>query len=396
MQPGSTLTVDESMSGWRGRSLVVADEDEEGQELHVGLPHTTKIARKPVGVGLEIRNICCATTGILMGLELQKGKGHMGALDENKLLGSGTASIIRLSKPFHGSGRTVCADSAFASVKTAAQLHRVGLRFIGLVKTATKQYPIARLRSHNYPARGAHVVMKAKDADGVVYTACGWKDKTVKTWIATCGVTIPAKTAALKKRFRLADGEVKVYLKPVPRPSLAEQYFDAANAIDVHNHYRQGSLALESTWLTQIWWHRSFATLLGMTVTDAFLAACYFYPGRESKNFSTFVDCLCSQLVTNTEDLGPAAAVRTHVADPEPPPASDLGFLPLSSLPKYRDVTKKGNRARRRCRVCTRTCSHFCTACSQKEHIVGICNPAGKRSQCWKTHAAGWAHMLDF
>ena len=40
--PGQKLCVDESMSSWRGRA------DYEG-----GMPHVTKIARKPKGVGLE-------------------------------------------------------------------------------------------------------------------------------------------------------------------------------------------------------------------------------------------------------------------------------------------------------------------------------------------------------
>ena len=39
---------------------------------------------------------------------------------EYKLVG--TAQLLRLTKPWHGSGRAVSADSAFASVATAVAL----------------------------------------------------------------------------------------------------------------------------------------------------------------------------------------------------------------------------------------------------------------------------------
>ena len=57
-----------------------------------------------------------------------------------------------------------------------------------------------------------------------------------------------------------------------------EAYFDNANAIDVHNHLRQGGLELERHWKTHTWWHRNFATIFGMCETDAYLAFWYFHP----------------------------------------------------------------------------------------------------------------------
>jgi hypothetical protein len=43
--------------------------------------------------------------------------------------------------PWFGSNRTVSADSYFALVGAAKELYRNGLRFIGVVKTATKGFP---------------------------------------------------------------------------------------------------------------------------------------------------------------------------------------------------------------------------------------------------------------
>ena len=53
---------------------------------------------------------------------------------------AGTAQVLRLTKPWHGTGRAVYADSAFASVTTAIACRQKGLHFTGLVKTATTKF----------------------------------------------------------------------------------------------------------------------------------------------------------------------------------------------------------------------------------------------------------------
>ena len=53
-----------------------------------------------------------------------------------------------LVMPWVRAGRIVCADSYFASVPAAAELKRLGLYFIGVVKTASRMFPqdyLARL-----------------------------------------------------------------------------------------------------------------------------------------------------------------------------------------------------------------------------------------------------------
>ena len=53
---------------------------------------------------------------------------------------------------------------------------------------------------------------------------------------------------------------------------MIELFFSCFGAIDVHDHYRQGSLAFEREWYTHCWWHRLFATVFGMCIVDAYLA----------------------------------------------------------------------------------------------------------------------------
>ena len=35
------------------------------------------------------------------------------------------------------------------------------------------------------------------------------------------------------------------YTKTIPRPVIVEKFFESCSSIDVHDHYRQGSLAIE-------------------------------------------------------------------------------------------------------------------------------------------------------
>ena len=53
--PGTFICVDESMSAWRGK---------DGNFCSDGMPHVTKIERKPKGVGAEFRDAADADTGV--------------------------------------------------------------------------------------------------------------------------------------------------------------------------------------------------------------------------------------------------------------------------------------------------------------------------------------------
>jgi hypothetical protein len=67
-----------------------------------------------------------------------------------------------------------------------------------------------------------------------------------------------------------------VTTKVVKRPAVISSYYNSANAIDRHNHLRQGILAYETLWSTQSPWFRLVTTLVfGMTLTDAYLLGKY-------------------------------------------------------------------------------------------------------------------------
>ena len=132
--------------------------------------------------------------------------------------------------------------------------------------------------------------------DGSKIIACVWVDKRPKTIICN----------RLRRRIDVVDGITTTvqYTKMIPRPLIVEKFFEFFSSIDVHDHYRQGSLAIEREWITHTWWHRTFGTIFGICVVDAYLAYRYesdkdFLASTDVLDFTTFMDLLAHQLIHN-------------------------------------------------------------------------------------------------
>ena len=85
-----------------------------------------------------------------------------------------------------------------------------------------------------------------------------------KGFISTCSKTIPGLTRKTKHHGL------------VQHPQVAEQYLEHAAAIDVHNHFRSGSCALEDVWHTKKPRCRQFAGILEFCFTNGYLAMKHF------------------------------------------------------------------------------------------------------------------------
>ena len=98
---------------------------------------------------------------------------------------------------YFGTGRIVIVDSAFSSVKTFIALKQRGLYFMGLVKTAHKQFPKVWLKNWasgrnnggEKPARGSHVVLEATDTCSEEFYAVGWAKKKPTFIVCNAGTT---------------------------------------------------------------------------------------------------------------------------------------------------------------------------------------------------------------
>ena len=99
--------------------------------------------------GCEIHNSACSESGVMLRLLLEKSEEYyeLHTQENNEALRHGTAILKYLVLPWANSERGVCADSYFASVYSAEEMMRIGIRFIVVVKTATKTFPMAYLSS---------------------------------------------------------------------------------------------------------------------------------------------------------------------------------------------------------------------------------------------------------
>ncbi len=382
IRPSHVIVADESMCAWTSAKP---------DSLPDALPHTTKIIRKPKGVGAEIKVLADGRTGVVMRLEIQEGKDAMCHKDWSALP-SGTSQLLRLCEPWFQTRRIVVADSAFASTTSAIELKKKGLFFQGIIKTSTHEFPKDYLMGFQYKARGDIAVATAT-IENVPLLALGWQDKTLKMFIATCGTTDEG-VSHKKRRWKAVGTQSEVYYKEVPRPRLAESYFSSAQKVDVHNHLRQGSLSLEASWSTQQWEHRVISTLLGIIEVDAFLI---YKESGNTLSHRVFTEKLAWQLIHN--QYNKATPVTTRTAARTQCPTTALGdthtLMALTTLPQYSHKIGQPGGARRKCVVCTKIFGqdnnghYYCTNCSApaKGVIVTLCGLRSLRgSRCIDWH----------
>ena len=147
------LCLDESMSAWRPR-----------QDKYGGLPHISFIKRKPKPLGTEFKSVADAESGIMLHLEIQRGKGEMNDAAYKTELGATAACTKRLAEATsNGECDTFYGDSWFASAKTANEIKKLGHHFVGIVKTAHRNFPKVFLEQtmSDWPG-GTYLVMKSK------------------------------------------------------------------------------------------------------------------------------------------------------------------------------------------------------------------------------------------
>ena len=63
-----------------------------------GLPNITYILRKPEPLGTEFKNACCPKSGVMLFMELQRGRRGMRDAKYNRDLGSAAGCTVRLSE----------------------------------------------------------------------------------------------------------------------------------------------------------------------------------------------------------------------------------------------------------------------------------------------------------
>lgn len=103
-----------------------------------------------------------------------------------------------------------------------------------------------------------------------------WKAKSFKRMISTCGNGSQSKIMQEVERseWKTDNGQAvaEIYKKQTKQFNVFELLFENCSLVDIHDHYRQGTLGLERRWKTNAWGFRLFCTVLGIAYTDCYLA----------------------------------------------------------------------------------------------------------------------------
>ena len=399
--PSDLLCADESISRWYGLG---------GGWINIGLPMYVMMERKP-DAGCEIQNVACGRSGVMLQLKLVKGAEEHE--DSGELL-HGTLVTKQLVLPWAHSGRIVCADSYFASVGCVRELKRLGLRFIGVVKTATREYPMTYLSSIELSSRGDMSGLVHKDDDGNVdMMSFVWMDRDRHYFISSAS-SLELGRPFVRRRWRqiVEDNETapeNVELT-VPQPKACETYYETCGMIDRHNRSRQDDLQLERKLGTMDWSMRVNMSIFGMIVVDSWLVDKAATNSKEDQK--AYYNALAEELIDNRYDEGLRGrdAMNASVEDgtQNSPSICQTTGKPRSGLSVHLTPTKRKRKRsdgsntpyllQGRCVVCKAAkTTMLCSLCSDDNNISGakepwICNTKNGR-MCFSEHVQAYHNL---
>ena len=283
-----------------------------GSWISDGLPHYIALDRKP-DAGCEIHDTCCSESGLICQIELVKEpqSDEFATTDAPKKPPitnmSGINVAFCLTKLWHHTRRIVVGNLAFSSVNTCVQMDKAGLGYIGVVKNATKYFPMAALQRVILPRKGNFVGMTTK-ADGTTIASYVWCDRKRRYFVASAGSLADGEPWTRIRRRETGDGsgnrQTNDVFISIPMPVATEMYYSAANKIDMHNKVR-AECGIDHRLKTNDWATRVNFGILGMLFTDAYL----LYKGCRGVNaklspklfFAQLADCLIDISIPNSQ-----------------------------------------------------------------------------------------------
>ena len=248
--------------------------------FHRNLYGKIKIMRKPRPQGNELKTLCDSESMIVLNMELNEGKVPMSQKEYFDTFGATAACGLRLCKPWHNTGRIVCGDSWFGSVKLATALLSVlGLYSIMVVKTATKLFPkelFTYFKKEIDPKtkKFTYTKVAVKRGDWISRSASIKSTRGGNIKVMAVRYTDLKKVDIVTTCSSVTDGNPRTtkHCGEIARPTAAQVYYSNALKIDVHNHFRTGSQGLEDVMNTRSYHIRQFCGVMGFVFTNAFLA----------------------------------------------------------------------------------------------------------------------------
>ena len=372
------------------------------------------VLRKPTPIGLELHTLCCALSGILVYFEVYEGKQAMEKKEYVDKYAKSVALSLRLTKPFHGLGKVLIADSWFGSVMCTLALFQHGVFAVMNVKTAHKHFPkdellnlVGEIKGKDAAAKAARAERRGSQAafirrfkvgsQTVVVTAGGHNRKLPLLLVSTFGSMLPGNEHVKTWSVPKADGTVQFFVRKCKQTVVHELYRTWMMVVDVHNHYRQGNNSMADVWGTRDWTHRHFAEGIGFWVVNVFRALTYFYSEHKEMSFTGFRFRLAWAFMTL--DKAPYAT-NTKTPSPQPAPPQDA----QSTTPIYTAQAEflfaggkhdfeywNEKHYKHACVYCGNDAYKYCITCEANGRgKIVVCGRGSKRgSGCIDRHASG-------
>lgn len=161
-----------------------------------------------------------------------------GALDNERMalvdpVGLHETRVMKeLVGPWEHSGRVVAADSYFPSVPCAIAMKEMGLRFIGVVKTATRDYPMRYLSTVELPQKGDYKgVVNIDLTTGYKLLAFVWVDRERRYFISNCSSIAPGSPYTRTRWRQVEDLSTQIEADriefTIAQPKCAQEYHES-------------------------------------------------------------------------------------------------------------------------------------------------------------------------
>ena len=212
-----------------------------------------------------------------------------------------------LVEPWVRTDRCVCADSYFASVNAVTVLRMMGLRFIGVVKTATKKFPMSYLSNLELVQRGDYKGFVARGTDGQpTMLLFVWMDRDCRSFIASASL-LDSGILYSWNRWRKVSLELDALPENVeltiPQPKATGVYYRTCGVIDQHNRHRQDNLKSKKKLGTKKWDMSVNLSIFLMIVVDTWLVYSQVTGSTELQSF--IYVCVAEELIDNNIDSQP-------------------------------------------------------------------------------------------
>ena len=231
------------------------------------------IDRKPEN-GCEIQNAACGRSGVMIRLKIVKTaeEDNASVVTDDDGNSHGTNVLKFLVEPWVRTDCCVCTNSYFASVNAVTVMRTMGLHFIGVVKTATKKFPMSSLSKLELVQRGDYKGLVARGTDGQpTMLSFIWMDRDRRYFIASA-LSLDSGILYSRNRWRKVSFELDALPENVeltiPQPKVMEVYYQTCGVIDQHNRHRQDNLKTEKKLETKKWDMRANLTIFLMIVVD--------------------------------------------------------------------------------------------------------------------------------